>query len=485
MAGELRVLSLNCWGLPQPLSKAKQVRMRAIAARLALSFYDIVGLQELWVSSIDYVEFKSALSVRFPYSKFFYGGSFGMGLAIFSRFPIVETQSRSYTYNGWPVAVAHGDWIVGKGAGCATISVQSSPEGSIEDGFLLDVWVTHTVAAGGEDGPEHARCPRITQTYELAHWARESAERGRHVIALGDFNCTPPSLSTGMMRHIGQFSDAFLETHPSLPPNATTLPSDSGAESSSQLHIQMQRQQQPDPQRAIDELGVTCDSPLCTWTAGKKLDARAQQGAGKRLDYIYYTGPRRGEGMYNRRQAAAHGRLKARECQVCFTEPIPGHGFSYTDHFGVEAVFDIASESAQPSSAFSSCMTASQSTAIRTLELSINALTMGQRQAGKQQRTQLTGFFVILIIAVALVIGSGFQSVKGVGVVFTFLSVVAGWGATTLLYSGLIWGEWEKRIYTTFRESMALELAHLQQPPSPPLGPARNDSVTIADVSLI
>lgn len=59
-----------------------------------------------------------------------------MGLAIFSRFPIVDTQSSSYTYNGLPIAVAHGDWIVGKGVGCATIDVPGLEHG-------LDVWVTH------------------------------------------------------------------------------------------------------------------------------------------------------------------------------------------------------------------------------------------------------------------------------------------------------------------------------------------------------
>jgi sphingomyelin phosphodiesterase 2 len=65
-----------------------------------------------------------------------HSGSFGMGLAIFSRYPIVSTETSSYTYNGLPLAVWKGDWIVGKGAGCATIDVPG-----LEGG--LDVWVTH------------------------------------------------------------------------------------------------------------------------------------------------------------------------------------------------------------------------------------------------------------------------------------------------------------------------------------------------------
>lgn len=174
---QLRVLTLNVWGLPEPLSKQKRVRMHAIGQRLADSEYDIVALEELWVSRSDFAALRTRLSARFPWSKFFYGGAFGMGLALFSRFPIVRTKSISYDYNGLPVAVAKGDWIVGKGAGCATLAVPGLPRG-------LDVYLTHTVAAGGEDGPEWTRAPRITQTWQLAQWARDSAEQGRHVLVV-------------------------------------------------------------------------------------------------------------------------------------------------------------------------------------------------------------------------------------------------------------------------------------------------------------
>jgi hypothetical protein len=42
-------------------------------------------------------------------------GALGAGVAILSRFPILETSSFSYTHNGSPIDVAKGDWIVGKG----------------------------------------------------------------------------------------------------------------------------------------------------------------------------------------------------------------------------------------------------------------------------------------------------------------------------------------------------------------------------------
>ncbi len=70
MDDKLRVLSLNCWGLKY-VSKNRKERIAAIAAELANSDYDIVGLQELWVSS-DYELVRSQVSDRLPYSKVFF-----------------------------------------------------------------------------------------------------------------------------------------------------------------------------------------------------------------------------------------------------------------------------------------------------------------------------------------------------------------------------------------------------------------------------
>lgn len=103
-------------------------------------------------------------------------GAFGSGLAILSRQPIVATQTHPYSLNGHPIFVHHGDWIAAKAAGCVTLSVEGLG--------LVDVWNTHTVAAGGEDGPESRRAHRVSQAYELASFAKLSAERGHHVICV-------------------------------------------------------------------------------------------------------------------------------------------------------------------------------------------------------------------------------------------------------------------------------------------------------------
>ncbi|KAG8692174.1 phospholipase C type enzyme [Ceratobasidium sp. 394] len=77
---------------------------------------------------------------------------------------------------------------------------------------------------------------------------------------------------------------------------------------------------------AIHEHGVTADSPLNSWSAGKPLDAVARRHLGKRLDYVLYRGP----------DAQVGWDLVAQEAKVVMTERMPDLGVSLSDHFGVE-----------------------------------------------------------------------------------------------------------------------------------------------------
>lgn len=261
-----------------------------------------------------------------------------------------------------------------------------------------------------------------------------------------------------MLRQVGGLTDVYLATHPSVSELAVTLSVAQG-ESSRTL---------PDPSRGIAELGITCDSPLNTWTAGKTLDPRAQRGAGKRLDYIYYSAPRVAGDVYSRLSSPSQrrhlGQLVPISCDVTFTDPIPLHNLSYTDHFGVEAIFALtpacstATASGTTTTAQDEAAVVETSTdprtdaaegrmarAIECLNASIAALVRGLQQAETNQRFWLAGFVTTLLVAIGLCIGSGFQPQRGVGAIFTFFAVVAGFGGTTMLYTGLIWGEWEKR----------------------------------------
>ncbi|PWN20094.1 DNase I-like protein [Microstroma glucosiphilum] len=459
----LKILTLNVWGLAY-ISKARQFRIRYIAERLAEGDWDIVALQEIWVESDDWRFVSARCAERLPYTKFFYSGAFGSGLAILSRFPIFATHTQPYTLNGLPLNVGQGDWFVGKAAGSISID--------LGDGILVDVFNTHTVAAGGEDGPEMLRAHRLMQAWELSKLVQNSAEKGRHAIAVGDFNSTPPSLPIAILRNLGSLSDAFLSTHPSLPPNAVTLPGQAALGSTTS----------PDPHLAIAKLGVTCDSPLNSWTEGKPLDGRARAAAGKRLDYIFYRGPYSAdsEGQDPAARYTNHGRLKPVDCKVCFTERVPGSDMSCTDHFGVEATFEILPRSIGQATKDTALNTLADRDLTSTLNSAVSALGAYMHHCSKTQRSHLLGFCGCVTAALTLAIATPFLGYRGYNLFAAgaiVLAIAAGWGGTTLLYSGVIWGEWEKRALRTAIESMELDLSHLSQRQSlnRPNGQSRED----------
>ena len=80
--------------------------------------------------------------------------------------------------------------------------------------------------------------------------------------------------------------------------------------------------------------GVTCDSPLCSYTAGKNLGEIAKRDRGKRLDYILFRPSNYIEGS----------NLSCTSTQVLLVDPVPGQSYSLSDHFAVEANFTITPE---------------------------------------------------------------------------------------------------------------------------------------------
>lgn len=140
----ISVLSLNCW-LPPVLcitdsrglkwiSKHRAARLNAIAERIAQSSYHIVALQEIWVYS-DFENLAKKTAHILPYSKFYFSGVLGGGLAILSKWPIESTTMWRYPLNGRPTAFWRGDWYVGKGVASALIRHTS--------GQLIEVFNTH------------------------------------------------------------------------------------------------------------------------------------------------------------------------------------------------------------------------------------------------------------------------------------------------------------------------------------------------------
>lgn len=326
-------------------------------------------------------------------------GAFGSGLAILSRYPIVDMATHMFSLTGSPVLVHHGDWIAGKACGCVTVEHPAFG--------LVDIWNTHVrvsahqfTAVGGQVGPDVLRAYRAVEAFELAQRCRASAERGRHVLCVGDMNSLPDSLCMALLQSLAGLHDTYVAD------------------------------------AAYPDAGITCDSPANTWTAGKDLDESAIRNEGKRLDYILYRGP-------------AHDEACRWECvhhRVVFTEPVAPYGVSLSDHFGVEATFSLTPPRTLPLPT----ATAASDVLERAAALLREALQLAQRS----KRTSLrlfAGFLCSAAILLAANSCAGAWLAHGRSVapllVTAGLLVPVAWAGTTALYDGVVWGEWQKRTY--------------------------------------
>ncbi|KAH9897860.1 Endonuclease/exonuclease/phosphatase [Cubamyces lactineus] len=442
----LRLLTLNCWGLKY-VSKHRKERVAAIADVLAASDYDIITLQELWVFA-DFEYVRAAVSKRLPYAKFFYSGALGAGLVIFSRFPILAATIHPYSLNGSPIDVAAGDWFVGKAA--ASILFAHPVLGQVQ------VYNTHLFAKGGDEGAEYQKAHRLVNAWEFAKLARQSAELGRYVIAAGDFNSVPTSLPMSIIRDHAGLTDAWVTTHPNTPDPSPASP--------------------PSPQDAIRTHGVTADSPLNSYSAGKPLEPLARKFQGKRLDYVFFRQP-------SCPPASAHTPiLRPVDTRVVLTERVPGFAFSFSDHFGLEATFAIdtpqdgdvhvsAPAPAQPTHDPSYVLASvpnpqpalAKDVSPEAITQTLMSLTARYRYAQSQGRTQLMIFVVCIALLLAVIIGSAWFPRSWINPIFMVVTIALAWLATTMLYIGFVYGNWEVNALTNIIEELELYRGALEE----------------------
>lgn len=179
-----------------------------------------------------------------------------------------------------------------------------------------------------------------------------------------------------------------------------------------------------DPLQAIQQLGLTADSPLNTWSASKK---HARGILGKRLDYVLYRQPNR--------PGQTVPRLKVTEISVAFTSHVPGQIFSFSDHFGLEATLEVSPPTDGTSQdSISSLSDATTATVIQTL-------IARYRDSSKRSSKELIISGVSLVVLVAVAIGTAWLRHSWANPIFTiFLS----WLSTTMFYEGFIFGNWER-----------------------------------------
>ncbi|OJA10320.1 hypothetical protein AZE42_05186 [Rhizopogon vesiculosus] len=435
MADQIRAVSLNCWGLKY-VSKDRHERIAAIASALARSDYDIIALQEIWVEA-DYNQIRQSVAPRLPYAKLFHSGALGAGLAILTKWPIISTSMTPYSLTGEPTDVFGGDWFVGKGAGSTTIMHPVLGQ--------VQLFVTHFCAKGGEEGPEYNRTYRLVNAWEFAKVTRQAAEMGRYVIALGDFNSIPTSLQMNViLKHTG-LVDSWAASHTHIPPPSGML----------------------SPIEGVVSYGVTADSPLNSYRdSAPSSSPIVRKYQGKRLDYILFRHPI---------PSATNNhlpRLTCRDSQVVFTDSIPGNSCSYSDHFGVEATLFIDTQ-ADAEDDMASLKDASAAWSDTPSELSpstitemMGALNISYRISLQRSRKELTIFGSSILLLIAFIIGSAWVILPWLNPVFVLFVIYLSWLATTKLYEGFIFGNWERKALQNVIEELELyETALATQPP--------------------
>ncbi|GAA5828454.1 hypothetical protein JCM11251_006257 [Rhodosporidiobolus azoricus] len=415
---KLRVLSLNCWGLWIVAAKREQ-RLAAIAEWIASSSggrrnsyhsdgseqeaveegYDVIALQELWVRKDYELVVERAKEAGLVHSRFFYSGAIGSGLALFSRYPITAAFVSPYPLNGFPLHFIEGDFFAGKSACGITVEVPGVGR--------VDVLNTHMYAPGGEGDTVHG-AHRIAQAWELARLAVAKAERGRHVIVMGDLNSQPHSIIIKILQTYGSLLDSYSETHPP-PPSITSA-----------------HHRSLSPLDIIQTHGITCDSPLNTYSA-PKLRKRSPSSdevlrGGKRLDYILYRSP-----------ADANLQLQPESSTVTLTEPIPSLGISYSDHFALGTVFSFSPTQQKLPDPLNADL----------LSPALSTLHAAYRANISSSRTQLRIFGACVAAALGLTIATSFQPLRWLNWLFVLLGVASGAGGATFLYTGFVGGQWE------------------------------------------
>ncbi|KJA22419.1 hypothetical protein HYPSUDRAFT_87445 [Hypholoma sublateritium FD-334 SS-4] len=442
----LRILSLNCWGLKY-VSKDRVTRINAIANLLATASYDIVCLQELFVSQ-DFETIRAALSNSLPFVKLFHGGAVGQGLAIFSRFAIVASNIQQYSLNGSPLDLVGADWFAGKGA--ASILIKHPVLGQIcifnthvrsllSEYIAMNIITCQFFSEGGDDGPEYQRAHRLVNAWEFAKLVKQAAESGQHVIAVGDLNSAPHTLPMAILLQHAGLVDAWGTLHPSPEPS----------------------QRDANAVDALTLYGFTYDSPVNTYSTSVRPGPHGSIPQGKRLDYILFRNP-------------AHPMLPQlipTEANVALTDLVPGHDFSYSDHFGVEAVFEInypepkdllLSDGPTDGRIQSSTSTTDPNhresphiSRTHIIEM-LDALKTHLNRHSVRAQWELRIFAGCMVSLVCILVGTGWSPRGSLTPLFVFLGAFATWLGTTMFYVGFMYGRWEASLLRNVIDELEL-----------------------------
>jgi len=193
---QLRLLTLNVWGFPTPVSRIPDARMRAIGERLPEFALDAAAFQEVWTPSGRTELVAAGQRAGLEHSWYRDDLTSNSGLLILSRWPMREIRFEPFTLCGLPQRLTHLDYYGGKGFVSAVLD---TPEGELQ---LLN---THLHAAYGTVGfGDEYLGHRMAEIIEIALAVALSK---RPVALLGDLNAYPYRDELNVLRHTTGLKD--------------------------------------------------------------------------------------------------------------------------------------------------------------------------------------------------------------------------------------------------------------------------------------
>ena len=243
-----------------------------------------------------------------------------------------------------------------------------------------------------------------------------------YALQAGDFNSVPSTLPMTVVLKHAELHDAWAFLHP--PPE----PTQAGGS-----HV--------DPADAISLYGFTYGSPLDSYSA---IEHSAPAPQGKRLDYVLFRNPAPLPPT-SPPSPTMPPQLVPTEARVVLTDPIPGHTFSYSDHFGVEVTFGI--EHPDPKKTTDVAAPSDHPHLSREHALMLHhALQTHLGYATARARYELCVSTTCAFFLVCVLIGTAWSPHGALTPLFVFLSAGATWVGTTMFYVGLLYGRWEAHV---------------------------------------
>lgn len=354
-----------------------------------------------------------------------------------------------YPLNGRPTAFFRGDWFVGKGVACAALRIGPA------ETDVLEVLNTHLHAPYEREPNDSYICHRTAQAWEIAKLARAAREKGRLVLAVGDFNMVPASLAHAIVTTHGGVKDAWREVRP----ESSVAAAGHEAERSRGRPV-------PSVEFNMKINGTTCDSLANTWRMPKEVqrkvgkgrdvlvDWQAEDRRGKRLDYVFFSKDSAGGGLDS--DSGSRRRWTVSRATLGMTMRHPTLDCSLSDHFAVEATLTLSESSApSPATAVATEDPVSDLLSTSTYDSILDLIHRYFSREYRQRRFRLWHFGSSIVISIGCFIAIWWSPHNFVSFILLLLSTL-GFGAGVLdgLIGGLFVGselralrefEWEVR----------------------------------------